>query len=117
MECKVGSVKSGVQSGVCQVWSVECKVRCGSLCEQSSLCEKHRGLSAEKLLQYKFLYSENSKCGACMSYYARQPGLDKTCTSCGRNARQWAACSVGDCKLKKVPSPDDVEEWLRAHNL
>ena len=74
-------------------------------------------LSAEKLLQYKVLYSAHSKCVACMSYYAGQPGLDKTCTSCGRNARQWAGCSVGDRKLKKVPIPDDVEEWLRAHNL
>ena len=34
---------------------------------------KHRGIPAQKLLEYKFLYSAHGKCVRCMDYYARQP--------------------------------------------
>ena len=78
---------------------------------------KHRGIPAQKLLEYKFLYSAHGKCVRCMGYYARQPGLDVTCKSCNMNAREWAASSTGRKKRTTVPIPDDVERWLQRHNL
>ena len=78
---------------------------------------KHRGIPAQKLLEYKFLYSAHGKCVRCMDYYARQPGLDVTCKSCNMNAREWAASSTGRKKRTTVPIPDDVERWLQRHNL
>ena len=78
---------------------------------------KHRGIPAQKLLEYKFLYSAHGKCVRCMDYYARQPGLDVTCKSCNMNAREWAASSTGRKKRTTVPIPDDVERWLQRHDL
>ena len=78
---------------------------------------KHRGKTAKKLLEYKFLYSAHGRCVQCMDYYARQAGLDVTCKSCNMNAREWAASSLGGRKRATVPIPDDVERWLKRHNL
>ena len=52
-----------------------------------------------------------------MDYYAREPGLDLNCKSCGMNARKWAGTAVGTSKRTAAVIPDDVEQWLKEHNL
>ena len=90
-------------------------------CDQTPHCagfdDKHGGLPAKKQLQYKFLYAAHGHCVACMRHYAQQAGLDKSCTSCGKNARQWAQSGVGGRKQQKVVIPADVEDWLRSNDL
>ena len=91
------------------------------LCDQAPHCaefdRKHGGLPTEKQLQYKFLYAAQGHCVACMRAYAQRPGFDKSCISCGKNARQWAQSSVSGRKQKKVVIPADVEDWLRSNDL
>ena len=91
------------------------------LCDQAPHCagfdHKHGGLPTEKQLQYKFLYAAQGHCVACMRHYAQRPGFDKSCISCGKNARQWAQSAVSGRKQKKVVIPADVEDWLRSNDL
>lgn len=79
--------------------------------------EHHRKKPVERALEHKFLYSAHSKYIQCMDYYARQPGFDIACKSCDMNARQWAGLAVGPGKRRPVQIPDDVEQWLKEHNL